>query len=75
MTDSVARWAHVQDIFHTALERTSADRDSLLREACGDDHALRAEVDSLLLADEQAGAFAERPAIFSACHLLELFRP
>ena len=63
MTDSVARWARVQDIFHTALERTSADRDSLLREACGDDHALRAEVDSLLLADGAAGAFAERPAI------------
>ena len=63
MTDSVARWARVQDIFHTALERTPAERDAFLREACGDDHALRAEVDSLLLADEEAGTFAERPAI------------
>ena len=63
MTDSVARWARVQEIFHTALERTSADRDAFLREACGGDRALRAEVDSLLLADEEAGSFAERPAI------------
>ena len=63
MTDSVARWASVQEIFHTALERTGAERDRFLREACGNDRVLRAEVDSLLLADEEAGAFAERPAI------------
>ena len=63
MTDSVARWARVQEIFHTALERTSTDRDAFLGEACGNDDILRAEVDSLLLADEEAGAFAERPAI------------
>ena len=39
---------YVQRIFKDALKRTPADRTAVLDEACGDDAALRAEVESLL---------------------------
>ena len=37
--------------------------DAFLEQACGDDRALRREVESLLSAHHEAGDFAERPAI------------
>jgi predicted Ser/Thr protein kinase len=53
-------------IFHAARERPAADRGALLDEQCGSDHVLRAEVESLLAADQQAGGFLERPAAVAA---------
>ena len=58
-----ADWDRVKRLFQAALEQSEAARPSFLAEACGDDRTLRAEVESLLLAHERAGSFAERPAV------------
>ena len=51
------RWARVQDLFAAALPCLPNDREALLGPACGEDVALRAEVEALLAADAQAGGF------------------
>ncbi len=56
-------WDRVKEVFQEALERPSHERTVYLRQRCGDDAALRAEVESLLAARDEAGGFAERPAI------------
>lgn len=63
MTDEAGRWDRVKQVFQDALDRTPDERSAFLREACGADRDLRTEVESLLLAHEEAGTFAERPAI------------
>ncbi|HEX6070076.1 MAG TPA: serine/threonine-protein kinase, partial [Longimicrobiaceae bacterium] len=45
---SSERWQQIDEIFAAALERAPAERDAFLRERCGGDAALRAEVESLL---------------------------
>src|SRR5262245_58803799 len=42
-------------IFSDAIERPPAERGAFLDAACGSDSDLRAEIDSLLVADAQAG--------------------
>jgi predicted Ser/Thr protein kinase len=49
-------------IFHAAREREPSARGGLLDAQCGSDLALRAEVESLLLADERAAGFMDVPA-------------
>ena len=56
------RLQHVQELFEAALAREPADRPAFLGEACGDDAGLRAEVESLLAHDVQAGEGFMRPA-------------
>jgi serine/threonine protein kinase len=56
-------WSRVKELFHAAVERDASDRDAFLQQACGDDHALLQEVESLLVADREADGFAARPAI------------
>ena len=63
MTNS--SWPRVKQMIEAALERAPADRATFLQQACGDDRALHAEVESLLAAMNQAGSFVERPAIAS----------
>ena len=48
-------WQRVQDIFDRVLEAPPAGRATVLDEACGDDAELRAEVESLLEHESQAG--------------------
>ncbi|MFO0808099.1 MAG: protein kinase [Gemmataceae bacterium] len=56
--------ADVKSIFGKALERPDpAGRAAYLAEACGGDDALRAEVDGLLAALDEAGAFLNRPGV------------
>jgi len=52
-------------VIEGALERSPTERARFVQHACGDDDVLRAEVESLLSAMEQAGSFAERPAVRS----------
>ncbi|HVA46391.1 MAG TPA: protein kinase [Pirellulales bacterium] len=53
----------VMEVFCAALSRQSPeDRAAFLAEACGDDAALRARIEDLLLADEEAGRFLEGAA-------------
>src|SRR5688572_3544103 len=54
---STDRWQRLEMLFHAALERAPGDRASFLAAACGDDTELRAEVERLLHADEQASSF------------------
>ena len=62
MTDD-RKWPRVKAIFNSALACEPDARGALLRDACGEDIALREEVESLLTAHADAGSFAERGAI------------
>ena len=56
-------WERVKRVFQSALERSPDTRPSFLDKTCGDDAALREEVESLLRAHEQAGSFGEHAAV------------
>ena len=57
------RWRIVDAILQAALACAPEQRDAFVRDACGDDDALRREVISLLAANDQmTGDFLERPA-------------
>jgi serine/threonine protein kinase len=49
---TVERWERVKDLLHQALPLGPERRTDFLNDACSSDDALRAEVESLLLADE-----------------------
>ncbi len=54
------QWPRVKEIFQSALERAPQERSAFVREACGNDDGVRAEVESLLVAHQEAGGFAEK---------------
>jgi serine/threonine-protein kinase len=56
-----ARWERVKELFDGAAGLDPDARAAFLAEACGDDGALREEVESLLLAHDQAGGFLPEP--------------
>ncbi len=57
------RWEKVGDIFSSALEMDTAERDAYVREACGTDLSLLSEVRSLLEAGNDAGQFISKPIV------------
>ena len=60
---SPQNWDRVEQLFHSALERSPEARGSFLDEACGGDADLRRQVELLLSNDVRAGSFLEqRPA-------------
>ncbi|MEK6279919.1 MAG: protein kinase [Acidobacteriota bacterium] len=56
------RWQHLKALLHSALERQPDERAAFLAEACGDDEALREDLQSFLVHEEQASSFIEQPA-------------
>ncbi len=58
---SPEQWRQVKDLFAAALER-GEDRDAWLGRVCGEDAALRNEVESLLAAHDGIGDFIAAPA-------------
>ncbi len=56
---NAARWSEVKQVFDKAVDLEAAERASYLDTACADDADLRREVDSLMAAHAQAGAFIE----------------
>jgi len=56
------RWERVKELFAEAQERVPGERSAFLLSACGEDAALRQEVESLLVAYDQAPTFLEAPA-------------
>lgn len=56
---SPARWSRVKQIVADALERGADERAAFLTEACGTDSGLRAEVETLLGADEGGSGFLD----------------
>src|SRR4029453_14022147 len=63
VTNTAGDWDRVKRVFQSALERSPETRPAFLDGACGDDRSLRVEVESLLRAHEEAGSFADRPAL------------
>jgi tetratricopeptide (TPR) repeat protein len=60
------QWPRVKELFHGALEREPAERAEFLNASCGDEAAVRAEVERLLEAHEQTGAFIEQSPVAMA---------
>jgi len=60
------RWRHVEDLFHSALDRAPRDRAAFLDAACADDLALRLQVEGLLESFDEAGDFIEKPVLDGA---------
>jgi serine/threonine protein kinase/tetratricopeptide (TPR) repeat protein len=59
----VDRLHQIEQVYHAALEREEAHRDSFLEQACAGDDTLRREVESLLAYHKQAEDFIESPAL------------
>jgi serine/threonine-protein kinase len=58
------RWRVIDTILQAALACSAKDRAAFITDACGDDEALRQEIQSLLAAHERVhNEFLERPAI------------
>ncbi len=57
------RWAKIEELYHSALDRDGSDRAAFLDEACVGDEALRKEVESLLVHGQGLTNFLEEPAI------------
>ncbi|MGO9012023.1 MAG: protein kinase domain-containing protein [Bryobacteraceae bacterium] len=53
------RWRHIREVLYAAAGKEAADRALFLRESCGDDSDLRLEVERLLAALDESGAFLE----------------
>src|SRR5215471_14812728 len=56
------RWQRLEDLFHAMLELPPERRAASLSAACGEDGELRAQVQRLLEADANAGAFVSDAA-------------
>src|SRR5687767_6035219 len=64
-------WQKVREIFDSALRRQPEERLRFVNEACGDDKALLAEVESLLSSHDNAASFMETPAVAKVAEMLE----
>ena len=60
------RWQHAERVFHAALAHNGLERTAFLRDSCGDDEALRREVESLHAVAGDAQAFMQQSAFDSA---------
>jgi serine/threonine-protein kinase len=57
------RWQRVEALYHSALQQPPGERATFLRDACGDDEALRRDVESLLAQPASDAGFLQIPAI------------
>ena len=64
------RWNQVDKLLQSALDVPATDRDVFLRDACGGDAQLEAELRSLLAAHDRADGFLGAPAIDLAARAL-----
>src|ERR1044071_7758389 len=55
------RWRHVNELFHSALERPPAEAEAFLRESCSGDEALYREVRRMLDQDSRSGILDRSP--------------
>ena len=53
------RWAQISRIYNEAASLAAVDRAAFLRQACGSDEALQAEIESLLRDDTRVNALLE----------------
>ena len=64
-------WQKVRGVFDSAVRRPSAERRKFVRQACGVDKVLLAEVESLLLSLDSAESFMETPAVAKVAGVFE----
>ena len=64
------RWQRAEKLFHEARARPIADRAAFLADACGDDEAMRRDVESLLDDSVSNDGFLAEPAIVLPSRLL-----
>ena len=64
------RWKQIDELFQAVIEQPPSERSAFLDAACGDDNALRDEVDSLISLQEQAESFLEVPAFEASSALV-----
>jgi predicted Ser/Thr protein kinase len=69
------RWQQIEAVFARAVERAAEERLSLLESACANDAALRATLDRLLAAHDQAGDFLRELDTGRAAALVEANGP
>jgi serine/threonine-protein kinase len=56
------RWQRIEQLYHAALEHPASQRGAFLERACGEDQALRSDVERLIAGHERAGSFLDSPA-------------
>jgi eukaryotic-like serine/threonine-protein kinase len=62
MAVTVQRWEHLKELLHRAMQLVPEERSRFLDEACSSDASLRAELESLLSADEEVrSSFLQSP--------------
>lgn len=66
------RWEQITEIYTAAVELGESERRAFIEKACGDDHSLRREVESLLEADRRAGNFIAQNALNDSPSLLTI---
>ena len=64
------RWPRIKEIFYAALDHAPAERSAFLKEVCGNDAAMRDEVEALLIADADNEDFLSDPALEFAAGML-----
>lgn len=64
------RWDKISEIYANALEITPGERPDYIATVCGDDEEVRREVESLLIADMNAGNFIAEPIMREVAPIL-----
>src|ERR1700678_2846353 len=57
------RWQRIVNLTQAAWELPTAERVEFLRQECAGDQALEREVESLLVSEQEAGSFLDKPAL------------
>ncbi len=64
------RWQRIEALLDEMFERPARERRAFLDKACAGNPELRAQMEALLTADEEAGGFLATPAHQAAVELL-----
>src|ERR1700738_2354060 len=69
------RWQKLDELFQSALECDSGEREAFVAAACKDDQGLRLELESMIAHHRQAGSFIEQPAYEIAAEMIVADQP
>ena len=69
------RWKRTEELYYAARDRAPDERSGFLRAACGDDDALRLEVESLLSEPDPDDGFLSKPALLMPANLADDLLP
>ena len=64
------RWQQAKEIFSRAIQYEPTLRSDFLTQVCGEDEAMRIEVESLIAAHQEPGSFIDSPAYELAAEIL-----